>query len=452
MSPPNRSGLESQSWVLMDIAYTMLKFKFGLLIFFAVICLYWTWSIYIKLNTDKYPAKTHWQILISDQTITPIKDTKHLMVSAYKDHRVDGAIRIISIIRRGDLQPLHCFFCGGHGCFPASVAQVEMHSDHFGFPFVTTDVLCQSPSMYNVTHVTISIHSDIKANQNQHFLSIQNKELREEKIFPYNFTVCISNLFGGYNNVLQFVQTMEMYKLLGVQRVVIYNTSCGQDLEPVLVHYREEGILEIVEWPIDQFLNPSKGWRFEEHKGDLHYYGQLTTLNECIYRYMYQSKYVLLHDIDEIVMPYQHANLHLLLEDLQYQHPRVGVFVIENHIFPKNHYEDSGKFKLPQWREIPGINILEHIYREPSREAVINPTKLIVNPRHVVQTSVHSVLKTLGETFWVPPDVCRLIHVRVPLQGSLTKDQLLVDKKLWEYEKELVQNVDNTLRKSGLLL
>ncbi|KAA8582005.1 hypothetical protein FQN60_008745 [Etheostoma spectabile] len=96
---------------------------------------------------------------------------------------------------------------------------------------------------------------------------------------------------------------------MGVDRVVIYNTSCGPDLDRLLQSYSREGFVEMVPWPIDQHLNPSRGWLFSESGGDVHYFGQLTTLNECIYRSMDRSRYVLLNDIDEIIMPYQHNNL-----------------------------------------------------------------------------------------------------------------------------------------------
>ncbi|KAG7332279.1 hypothetical protein KOW79_004113 [Hemibagrus wyckioides] len=203
---------------------------------------------------------------------------------------------------------------------------------------IPTDVLCQGKHTQYATHVAISAdeHSDIN---NLDFLPVKNRV--NEDSFKYNFTICISSLFGNYNNVLQFDQTMEMYKLLGVQRVVIYNTSCGPDLEKLLQHYEKAGFLEIVPWPIDQFLKPSAGWNIKFHKGDIQYYGQLVTLNECIYRHMYQSKYVLLNDIDEIIMPYKYANLALLMEALQQEHKEVTVFLIENHIFPKTQFEET---------------------------------------------------------------------------------------------------------------
>ncbi|KAM9475472.1 uncharacterized protein Hap1MRO34_011274 [Clarias gariepinus] len=204
-------------------------------------------------------------------------------------------------------------------------------------------------------------------------------------------------------------------------KVWLFLVQCRISISPC-THYEREGILEIVPWPIDQFRNSSAGWNITIHPGDLHYYGQLVTLNECIYRQMYQSKYVLLNDIDEIIMPYKYANLPLLMEDLRQKHKSATVFLIENHIFPKTQFEDSGKFVLPEWKNIPVINIMEHIYREPDRKNIYNPTKMIVNPRNMMQTSVHSSLKHTGDVYRVPLDVCRIVHVRTPLQGSLTKE------------------------------
>uniref|UniRef100_A0A673N428 Glycosyltransferase family 92 protein n=1 Tax=Sinocyclocheilus rhinocerous TaxID=307959 RepID=A0A673N428_9TELE len=408
-------------------------------------------------GSEPHPEKATSHIPVSSQhtrpqalnSITPIKDSEHFMVSAFIDHRLDGVIRVISIISRNHLQPLYCVYCSTEQVCKTVYTDVQIHSDHFSFPYGASDVICKGKHMQDATHVLITTDKIDSANLKMEYLPIKNKVVQET--FKFNFTVCISNLFGDYNNVLQFAQSMEMYKLLGVQHVVIYKTSCGPDLEKLLKHYETEGMLEIVPWPIDQFLNPSSGWNIKIHKGDIHYYGQLVTLNECIYRHMYQSKYVLLNDIDEIIMPYKHASLPSLMEDLQSAQPNIGVFLIENHIFPKTQFEESGKFKRAEWNNIPGVNIMEHIYREPDRKNIYNPTKMIVNPRKVQQTSVHSSLKNTGGSFLVPFNVCRIVHVRVPLQGHLTKEQLFVDKRVWDFEQELIQNVDQTLKRSGLL-
>lgn len=64
---------------------------------------------------------------------------------------------------------------------------------------------------------------------------------------------------------------------------------------------------------------------------------------------------------------------------------------------------------------------------------------------------MHEVLKNSGPWFKVPPDVCRLIHVRVALRGSLKLEELNVDKRLWTFSAKLIPNVDKQLKKVGLL-
>ncbi|XP_066500527.1 beta-1,4-galactosyltransferase galt-1-like [Hoplias malabaricus] len=387
------------------------------------------------------------RITESRKFIIPIKHTKHLMVSAFIDHRFIETIRVISIIKRDSLQPLYCICCSDDVCHSVK-AVVQIYRDHFGFAFGASDMLCQGKDIQNATHVAVSTTANISDVHNMDFLPIKNRV--EHETFRFNFTVCVSSLFGAYNNVLQFAQTMEMYKLLGVQHVVIYNTSCGPDLEKLLQHYRREGILEVVPWPIDQFLTPSTGWDSKRHSGELQYYGQLVTLNECIYRNMYQSRYILLNDIDEIIMPKKHANLSLLMETLQPKHRNVGVFIIENQIFPKTVFEETGLFKRPKWKNIPGVNILEHIYKEPDTAKIFNPAKMIVDPRSVVQISVHNPVKVLKDIYRVPVNVSYVIHMRVPRQKGLTKKQLLVDIRVWDFEKQLVANVDQALESSGI--
>ncbi|RVE57465.1 hypothetical protein OJAV_G00216450 [Oryzias javanicus] len=395
----------------------------------------------LQQKKDIYPVP------ISEESITPLKDTKHLLVSAFMDRRVKGFdIRIIGIFRRDSIQPLHCSFCCGSVFNQTTPATVLIHSDHFGFPYGATDVLCPLPKNCDASHLTLLTKPSANASEHT-FIPIRNKS---EKI-RFNFTVCISTLFGDYNNVLQFAQTLEMYKLLGVDRVVVYNTSCGPELNRLLESYSQEGFLEVVPWPIGKFLKPSTGWRFPEHEGDLQYFGQIVTLNECIYRSMERSRYVLLNDIDEIIMPYKHDNLVSLMNTLGPQHPNVGEFLIENHVFPKQHFEPSKRFHLPQWEKVPGVNILEHIYREDPDRSVYHPHKMIVRPKLIEQTSVHEVLRKFGERYKFPLDVCRIIHVRVALRGYLKLEELHEDKRLWDFQEKLIPNVDKALKRAGLL-
>ncbi|XP_063047449.1 uncharacterized protein LOC134441192 [Engraulis encrasicolus] len=400
--------------------------------------------------------------------IKRISNSSHLMVSAFKDHRRAGVIRVISIVKRDELQKLYCLLCHtktntsatspgpGHGAAPQcelSEAKVEIHTDHYHFPYGTSDIFCNStPSSMEATHVAIT--ADPNTVQSSEYLLIKNKKIAEP--FQYDFTVCISNLFGDYNNALQFLQTMEVYKLMGIQRVVIYNTSSGPDVEKVLKYYKKEGMLEVVPWPIDKFLNPSRGWQPDKDPGDLHYYGQTTTLNECIYRYMYQSRYLLLNDIDEIIMPYNTRkipNLVDFVDDLQKKYPKAGVFRFENRVYPRTvcQCDDGGRFRLLEWESVPGANILQHIYNQPYNGKEYKEYKMIIDPRRVEQTSVHQALETFGAQILVPFDICHVIHITFRKKHVRYQKELYEDRKLWEFETNLIPIFNHALHKSGLL-
>nr|XP_020444516.1 uncharacterized protein LOC109953386 [Monopterus albus] len=273
---------------------------------------------------------------ISEQTITPLNNTKHLLVSAYADQRVTGFdIRIIGIFRRDSIQLLHCLFCcSGYfsGSTPATISQ---HSDNFSFAFTTTDIMCQIPQHCNATHVTLLTQADEKKMSDQIWLPIRNKKTneKEDERLHFNFTVCISNLFGDYNNVLQFAQTLEMYR------------SAQQHRKPL-----------------------------------------------C------------------------HANR-----------------------------------TMPQWRGVPGFNILEHIYRKEPDRTINHPYKMIVKPRAVEQTSVHDVLKMFGQKFKVPLDICRIIHSPISMPRQPLLEQLHVDTRLWDFKDRMLPNVITVLRRAGLL-
>ncbi|XP_032636696.1 beta-1,4-galactosyltransferase galt-1-like [Chelonoidis abingdonii] len=382
---------------------------------------------------------------IANNTITALKDTRTFIIAPYFDDRESKMTRVIGIVHHKEVKDLFCWFC----CQPdgeiyISKAEIYVHSDRFGFPYGATDMLCLEPQNCDPNFVSISWAHKGNIGQLPRF-EIKNRKV---ETFPVEFTVCISTMFGNYSNVLQFIQSMEMYKILGVQKVIIYKNSCSQLMEKVLEFYIADGTVEIIPWPITSYLKVSPRWRFMEDGTHIGYYGQITALNDCIYRNMYRSKFVLLNDIDEIILPIKHPHWKIMMSSLQEQNPGAGIFLFENHIFPKTIYASTDIFNITSWNAVPGVNILQHIHREPDRKDVINPKKMIVNPRKVVQTSVHSVLHAYGDSVNVPIDVALVYHCREPLQGKLPKESLIRDTTLWKYNSSLIMNVNKVLQKT----
>uniref|UniRef100_A0A8D0HSE8 Glycosyltransferase family 92 protein n=1 Tax=Sphenodon punctatus TaxID=8508 RepID=A0A8D0HSE8_SPHPU len=381
---------------------------------------------------------------IVNTSITALTDNRTFIIAPYFDNRERKMTRVIGIVHHKEVRQLYCWYC----CQPdgeiyVSRALINVHSDRFGFPYVTADLLCLEPISCHPRYMSIDWSDKGAIGQLPRF-EIQN---RKADISPVEFTVCISTMFGEYNNVLQFIQSMEMYKILGVQRVMIYKNRCSKLMEKVLAFYIAEGIVEIIPWPITSYLKVSLMWHYTDDGTDICYYGQIVALNDCIYRNMYRSKYVLLNDIDEIILPSKNPDWKSMMSSLEKQNPQVGIFLFENHIFPKTVFTSTGPFNISSWRSVPGVNILQHVHREPDRKEIVNPWKMIVDPKMVIQTSVHSVLEAYGESVKVPLDVALVYHCRVPLQAKLPKEFLIQDTTLWTFSKSLIRNVNKVLPK-----
>ncbi|XP_069832335.1 beta-1,4-galactosyltransferase galt-1-like [Dendropsophus ebraccatus] len=375
-------------------------------------------------------------IVRRQETLTAVSN-KTFIIAPYYDPRDKKAVRVLSIVHVS-VTELYCLF----HCLPNQTVlvrgQIDIHRDRYGFPYGTADILCSEP--LDCEYNDISIQESNSTHQDD----IIRFRVRNHHPEPYtvNFTVCISTVFGRYNNILQTIQIIEMYRLLGASRVTIYNTSCSRAMDKVFQYYSQQGLVEVIQWPIDQHLLTSSEWHYTKGlTSQIGYYGQTATLNDCIYRNMYRSKYVLLNDLDEIILPVKHWNWMSLMGDLEEQFPDTSVFCVENHVFPIT--ANVSGFDL--WTDVPGVNILSHPFREPINRKVFNNRKLLVNPRKVFQTSIHSVLKHKGTSRNLDQNMAINFHCSRSKRKKISQDDLIEDHILRRYNLSLVPNVQKVI-------
>ncbi|XP_044124979.1 uncharacterized protein LOC122919855 [Bufo gargarizans] len=392
-------------------------------------------DVIIRVENDK-------SNLISNNTITPLENNKIFIIAAYYDGRESRRVRVLTIIHEEDVKELYCwFYCLNDLGYFSVKATIEIHSQWFGFPYGPADVVCPEPLNCSSQH--ISIHwSNITNPRHVPVFEIKN---RNPQTFSANFTVCISTMFGNQDNILQFIQAIEMYRLLGAQKVVIYKNGCSKAMGRVLDYYVSKGVIEIVSWPIDKFLRTSVAWRQNMNpESQIGYYGQLAALNDCMYRNMYKSRYVIFNDVDEIILPRHNTTWDEMMEVLEKTYPDKAAYLVENHYYPKNITVPNFQTAFP--KNVPGTNILQLIYYEPEIPNGFNGRKMIVNPREVIQVLVHSVLKAYKKRVFVPNDIVSLHHGRSPKQPDLPQTSLIRDTTIWKYNSTLITNVNKVLR------
>ncbi|KAI5098429.1 hypothetical protein C0J45_12156, partial [Silurus meridionalis] len=386
---------------------------------------------------------------VQNDPIIKVSSQKTYLVGSYIEHRqMPKMIRTIAIVHRSEKTKYNCLLCCD-GQIISIHASFDIHSDHFGFEYGTADITCLIPDMCTKpTHVAITSQSPEEDESLQDIPILQPvRNQQKQKVFPYDFTVCISTMFN-YENVLELVQAMEMFKILGVQKVVIYKTSCSNDAQKVLDHYASQNFVEIIPWTIGSYINVSRGWQKSVSPGELHYFGQIAALNDCVYRYMYQSHYVALQDLDETILPMNLKNWTELLPQLESKYNHIGGFEFENNFFPISIRDSSSKYSPDSWKNVMGVNILEHIIRIKNDPNKFNDFKIIVNPRLVYMTTVHGLLKSIKGTVRVDPQIARMYHIRDIPKVNLAKSSQIQDTHLRDYVDSLIPAVSKVLQQA----
>ncbi|KAG7333008.1 hypothetical protein KOW79_003143 [Hemibagrus wyckioides] len=442
--------------------YSTLRTLFITIIIFVLMFVLYFLTQEKQINNVKpayfYP---HWKkkqpplmacgVPVENDPIVKVTNLKAYMVGSYVEHRQKvKQIRTIAIVLRSENTGYQCILCCNGRTVSVSATH-SIHSDHFGFEYGTADIFCKVPEKCPTpTHVAITSRSvkENKTLQDIHaFQPIRNQKKLE--VFPYEFTVCISAMYD-YVDVLMLVQAMEMFKILGVQRVAIYKTSCHPVTQKVLDYYVSQNFVEIIPWRISSYINVSRGWKKSVSPGELHYFGQIAALNDCVYRYMYQSHYVALQDLDEFILPINLKNWTELLPELERKYNHNVGFEFENNFFPvymKDPKPGKNTYSPDSWKKVNGLNILEYVYRISNDPTMFNNFKVIVNPRLVFEATVHGLLQSLKGTVRVDHEIARMYHIKNFQKKVVGERSYILDTHLRDYADRLIPAVSNVLQK-----
>uniref|UniRef100_A0A8C9ZSE2 Glycosyltransferase family 92 protein n=1 Tax=Sander lucioperca TaxID=283035 RepID=A0A8C9ZSE2_SANLU len=310
-----------------------------------------------------------------------VTGTKTVLVAAYQEHRTEK--KEVSEESRTPTQQLRI-----------SSGVSNIHSDHFGFAYGTANIMCPLPSGCETpSHIAVTsaaAFSEGTVGFNPFSLAVH----------PKATLVCICIHIC----------------LLGVNRVVVYKTSSSPETQRILDYYTNKGFVEVIPWSLSRFLNVSRGWLPEHGPGDIHYLGQIPALSDCVYRYMYQSRYVALHDMDELILPHWSE----LLPLLENKYGADKCYMFENNVFPITvTLRPPNSQPLPPqgcclgWHNVSGVNILAHLYHEPIiSETHYSNFKIIVNPRAVFIPTVHGLRGSQKGCSWVDRNIGVIIDVK----------------------------------------
>ncbi|PVD35997.1 hypothetical protein C0Q70_02967 [Pomacea canaliculata] len=110
--------------------------------------------------------------------------------------------------------------------------------------------------------------------------------------------------------------------LCEVNHFILYVLNASESVSRALDLYRRRGLVEVYEWNLP--VNTSH----------IHYYGQLANMQDCLYRSLHVSRYVLIGDVDELFVPHQGRQLLPMLWRHLHSSLECGALQFINVFFP----------------------------------------------------------------------------------------------------------------------
>lgn len=122
------------------------------------------------------------------------------------------------------------------------------------------------------------------------------------------------------------IEWVEINNILGVDLIDMYVDKVSKETEDILRHYRDKGLVRLFNVPIHK-QNRSLWQRRRDH---------IITYNDCLYRNIKESVFVIPLDVDEIILPKVAETLPDLLNRLErygWSPANVSAIMIRNRFF-----------------------------------------------------------------------------------------------------------------------
>ena len=203
----------------------------------------------------------------------------------------DTASSIKTSLRIGNLMPIEVIRTGrGH--------RVDIGNETL-IRYGQYQLSCFLPDVQEIpSHVSIILNNSNFEVTN--LLPILRNEFNSSHIKVDELVICVPISFGHINRV-NFINWIELNKMLGVTRVVIYNASLNHDIDPIFDYYRDNVVVNQIVPPVP------------DRSRDGVKLGSPAGLNDCLLRQMYYYRYVIVCDFDEVIVPRDNITLLSLL-------------------------------------------------------------------------------------------------------------------------------------------
>ena len=121
--------------------------------------------------------------------------------------------------------------------------------------------------------------------------------------------LCVKPIHSNYDDWVELISFIEVNKILGVSKFIVYNESMSENISCVLKYYdQKENMVSILPWDLVT--------KFKNKNARISNRGVMSSLNDCFYRNMNEYQYLFSVDLDEFIIPHMHETLPEMLKYL----------------------------------------------------------------------------------------------------------------------------------------
>jgi len=418
-----------------------------------------------KIVQYKYTPESN-QYRSGDAQWQGVSGTRHkfYVYSAYCDDRDRPLVRVIAATKTKKSDKVLCKLYYGDDNNKHSVlvqAGINAIRENWNLNYSAAFVTCSLVNRTNNHHLkcphTVSIVHPMDREPPSNYVPVHyyktgikshSNSDGSSVLDPESIGVCVKPLHFTYNKSLELLQFIELNRILGVSKFTLYNDTISEEVSCLLSHYINQGIVTILPWKLDMISQ--KEIRTE---------GLFAALNDCLYRNMKSVQYLIMMDLDELIIPYQAATLTQMLADLRRRSiVQSGKNVAPNQV---SSYSFQNAFFYLQWPDStssyasmkPSLTALTKTRRRHKLHPPKQRSKYICLPSEVKEAGNHFVWEFYrGKTLNVPASYGLLHHYRVCEFGGddCVSTEYVEDDRVGKiYGQTLINSVRDTIHKSG---
>ena len=247
-----------------------------------------------------------------------------------------------------------------------------------------------------------------------------------------------------YSKVFELMEWIELNKILGADKFVIYIYSIANNTAEMLDYYVKEGLVELVQWNLPM---KSYTWPKTREPVEIQSNGMIVGIQDCLLRNKAQSEFIVNIDADEFIIP-RVNNVITWYEMMKHVAPYYDTYIFRNVFFRKDWNSDWNKTRVSYHGHDLARDLvtLRTIFRENIIYERMSRSKYFTRTTKVEKVlMIHTVRG--GRTYTAPLTTALLHHYRNWENPNKPLTRIRDDLMVTKYGDTLKTNVDRMWNK-----